>query len=131
MFRLTASEKCGFGWNNPGFGKTPEACVSIVWFYSSALNPRRGKAFQPVAGEPVGGPLIHGDRAQLLIEPDGWLIPVEDRPFHPAATTRHRDFGEFDEQCKPRAFSARVRFHVEILEVDARLSPERGIVREE
>src|SRR5580698_3720142 len=109
MLWFTASEKCGFDWNNPGFGKTPEACVSIASFYSSALTPCRRKAFQRVVGEPVRCPLIHGDRAQLFIEPDRGRIPVEDRPFHPAAATRHCDPGKFSEQRKPRALSAGVR----------------------
>src|ERR1700733_7316563 len=131
MLRFTASEKCGFGWNKPGFGKTPEACVSICCLYSNALTPCRGKAFQRVAGKPVCGPLIHGDRAQLLIEPDGWFIPVEDRPLHPPGTARHRDSGEFDKQGEAGALSARMRFHVKIFKVDAGLSQKCGIVRKE
>jgi len=53
-----------------------------------------GEPGQSRAAQPEGGPLIHGNRAQLFIEPDGRSVPIEHGPFHAAAVPFHRQAGQ-------------------------------------
>src|SRR5437667_9839517 len=57
----------------------------------SDINAPKEPAFNGLPCEPVFGPLIHGHGAQLPVELDRWLVPIEDSPLQPAAAAFGRN----------------------------------------
>src|SRR5687767_1708550 len=86
---------------------------------------------QRVAGHSMHGPLIHLHGAETLIEVDRAHVPVEHRPFEPAAAPFQRQARKVAQQLFAAALAAKLLPHVQILEVDAGLGEERGEVGEE
>src|SRR5688572_32858150 len=86
---------------------------------------------QRLAGHSVHGPLIHLHGAETLIEVDRAHVPVEHRPFEPAAASLQRRARKVAQQLFTTALAAKLLPHVQIFEVDAGLGEERGEVGEE
>src|SRR5688572_27623122 len=86
---------------------------------------------QRLAGHSMHGPLIHLHRAETLVEVDRADVPVQHRPFQPAAAPLQRRARQVAQQLFAATLAAKLLPHVQILEVDAGLGEERGEVGEE
>ncbi len=82
-------------------------------------------------GEPAGRPLVESPRPEALIEPDRSLVPVEDGPFHSAASPLVREPGEVQDERTADSAAAASRHDEDILEVEAGTGQKRGVSREE
>jgi hypothetical protein len=57
-----------------------------------------GEAGQGVAGEALGGPLVHPGGTDGAVKGDGGLVPVQDRPLEPAVSALDADPGQLRQQ---------------------------------
>src|SRR5207249_6829386 len=64
------------------------------------------EASNPVTRQSEHGPFVHWFGAKRSIKFDGWFVPIEHSPFHPAAVPLAGDFRKLDEQCTSVAFAA-------------------------
>src|SRR5438093_1076845 len=111
----------------------PSSRTSAVRSGAACPRGRRPTTRQPVerrAGQSRQDPLPAELRAELLIEPDGGRVPVENRPFHPPAAAPLRDPRQLAEERVARAPSALLGEHEQVPQVETR-APEEGRVREE
>src|SRR6185312_17414417 len=83
------------------------------------------------ARQAENAPLVHRYRAQTAVEPDGGLVPVEDRPLEPRAAPLERGTCEVGEQLPADPPAARLRANEQILQIDSWPSLEGGEIVEE
>src|SRR5579862_7893222 len=76
-------------------------------------------------------PLIHGDRAQLAIELDRGLVPIQHRPFQPPAAPADGRRSEPRQETAAYTEATSLGAHIEILEIDSGAADEGGEVVEE
>src|SRR4026207_787449 len=103
-----------------GPGARFSASVAVM---NSASDTRSNMVGAPQFGEPVAshamrGPRAHRQGAETLVEVDRAHIPVEDRPFQPAAIALQRKAREMTQQHLTAALAPKLLPHVQILEID-------------
>src|SRR3569833_1375025 len=64
-------------------------------------------------------PIVHGTRAQTLIEVYRRRVPIEHGPLKPSATTRHSQACKMFEQCFTDSAAASLRLNKQIFEINA------------
>src|SRR5687767_6847724 len=91
-----------------------------------------GQPAERVARQAVDLPLVHRHGAELSVEADGRLVPVEHGPLEAGAVALARQTREVREQPAAHAAPAHLRPDVEVFEVEAAQSrPRREVVEEE
>src|SRR6266568_6548051 len=83
-----------------------------------------------LAGQSKYCPLVHRLCAKGAIEFDRRLVPIEHRPFHPAAAPITCDLRQLDKQRATVAFAALLRLNEQIFEIKSRPSEPRGKIVE-
>src|SRR5262245_48632646 len=92
---------------------------------------RKSQAVQRLSCEPVFCPLIHRYSTELLVELDGWMVPIQYPPLQPGAATFSCDPCQVLQQGQPDSLAAQVRHYVQVFQVEPWLPQKRGIGREE
>ena len=92
----------------------------------NACNPT-----QVVAAETERRPIIHRLRADLLVEGNCQLVPVEDRPVYSPAIPIHCDSSKRAKQREAHSVLSRRRPDEEILQVNAAFAEPGGVVVKE
>src|SRR5579863_6222052 len=72
-------------------------------------------------------PLVHRQRADLLVKTNSLFVPVQDRPFHPAVPARHGDAREMGQERPADSLSTPFRKHEQILEVETPAAEKRRV----
>src|SRR5690242_9005009 len=71
----------------------------------SALDVRRSHSFlfgepsDSLLRQPANAPVGQHGRAESLVEPDRWLVPIKNRPLQAPTVSLLRDAGQFSEEC--------------------------------
>src|SRR5581483_8223456 len=81
--------------------------------------------------QPVDGPAVDGFRAELAVEADRRLVPVEHGPLDASATAFEREPRELGQERTAVSAPAALGLHEEVFEVDAGPAEERREVVEE
>jgi len=89
------------------------------------------EVLQRIAGDAEDPPRVHLLRAELLVEADRRLVPVEDRPLEPPAAALDGERREMLQQRLAIAATAILGRDEEILEVEAGLAEKRRVVLKE
>jgi hypothetical protein len=66
-----------------------------------------GNPIEGIARESIDGPSVHRDRADRPVETDRGLVPIQDRPFHPAGASRDGHAGDMREERPSDALTRR------------------------
>src|SRR4030042_2590664 len=90
---------------------------------------------QPLKGvgtQPEGGPPVHGDGAQAVVELAAGLVPVQDRPLDASAVPLHRYLAQPLQQGCAYAVAPELLRHVQVLQPQGGLGLEgaEGVVVE-
>src|SRR5215467_6451616 len=110
-------------------GSTPTATRCC----SSARVERSPRGRQPgerVAGDAQEPPLAHLARAELPVEVERRLVPVERHPFEAPAAALGGDARHGEQQCAAAAAAPVRRAHEQVLEVEALAAEESRVVVE-
>src|SRR5262245_59458048 len=95
------------------------------------MSNRVGEAGEGFSCHSIHGPIVHGYGAEVLVELNRRLIPVQDRPFEAAATAFTRKAGEVDEKGFAETAATHFRDYKEILQIQSGFAEEgRKIVEE-
>ena len=86
------------------------------------LRPAARYSRQRVTGESEGGPFVHVLRADLLVEIDRQLVPVQHGPVETPAIPIHRDARQLAKQSEANAMLAKHRLDEEVFEIDTALA---------
>src|SRR5881394_1015632 len=81
-----------------------------------------------IAGEAESRPFVHQLGANLLVERDGEIVPVEHRPVDAAAIPIDRNARELAQKSESNSVFPEVRLHEEIFEIDPALAEPGGVV---
>src|SRR5262245_40706154 len=87
---------------------------------------------QRLAGDAIDRPLVHRHGAELLVDVDRPLLPVEHGPLEAATAALERDAGKVLQEERATPAAAEFLPHVQIFQVHAGLAEEgREVVEEE
>src|SRR5688572_24490059 len=87
--------------------------------YDENLRIRTGQMLQRLVGDAINRPVIHGLSSQCLIEADRWLIPIQNRPFKPAAAALKRQLRKSPQQSRSESMAPRRRTYIKIFQINA------------
>jgi hypothetical protein len=76
-----------------------------------------GQAGQGFAGYAIYGPIVHWNGAEVLVELNRGLIPIEHRPLETAAIAVDRESGQVHEKGFPETAAPHFRDYKQILQV--------------
>src|ERR1700722_3631034 len=77
------------------------------------------ESWEGFAGDAHAFPLGLHNGAHLMVEVDGWLVPVEDTPFEAGTAFGYGDCGDTGEERFADALAAISRANEEVFDVDA------------
>src|SRR5262245_7209527 len=90
----------------------------------------RGEAPQSLTGKSANTPIRKKIRTERTIKIDGWPVPVEHRPFEPAAFARHCELSKVTDQGLAITMPARLGNDEQVFEIQAAARKERREVVE-
>src|SRR5262249_32936311 len=76
-------------------------------------------------------PLRHRHGAELFVELNSRIIPVEDSPFETAALSLASNLGQLDEHRSAKTLAAHLRFHEKVFQIEAGPTEKRREIVEE
>src|SRR5256885_2785159 len=85
-------------------------------------------ACERITGQPESRPFVQQLGANLLVERDGELVPVEHRPVDAAAIPIDRNARELAQKSESNSVFPEGRLHEEIFEIDPTLAEPGGVV---
>src|SRR6202521_4376114 len=104
--------------------ESPGCVSSFLGRRTSMRNLFSAKRGERFAGEAVDGPFGVRPRPQALVETDRFAVPVEHRPFEPAALALDRQPSQLLEERAPDTAAAMLRRHEQVFQVNPRLAQE-------
>src|SRR6476469_450479 len=115
---------------SPVIGRSATGCRLAGTGACAGSHRAAAEGRQRRSGEAEGGPFLHRQGAELLVEVDGRLVPVQDTPFNARVAPVDGGRCQMLQQCLAVALAAGLRPDVEVLEVDPVDALPRGVVQE-
>src|SRR5690606_11373580 len=88
----------------------------------------KGQAVQGLAGDAYDAPFGQDVGANVFVEVDGVLVPIQDGPFESAAVLFDGKLGQVLERHLAHALAAMLGLYVQVFQIQAALVQETGVV---
>src|SRR5690348_15041204 len=102
----------------PAAGTAARRASALGMGGKGAAGGCTSKLVQRLAGEPEGGPPVHGAGTKAAVEIDGGLVPVQHAPFHARVAVLHGDGGKVLQQGLAMPLAPCFRADVKVFQVD-------------